>query len=137
MADDEQFQELDGRVVPAYALTRGRTRSLGLDLPLEAVVMASEAGLLRLSSLQAERRTIVELCAAPMSVAELAAHLRIPLGVAQVLVGDLASSGYLAVQRAPTSGDRPDAAISERLLDGVRNRPTWQGRGSNVARPGQ
>jgi len=120
---DEGFSELDGRVVPAYVLTRGRTRSLGEDLPLEAVVTASEAGLLRLPSLQAERRMIVELCAGPTSVAELAAHLRIPVGVARVLVGDLASSGYLAVHPPPnTGGERPDAAILQRLLDGLRAR---------------
>jgi Protein of unknown function (DUF742) len=120
---DKDFSELDGRVVPAYALTRGRTRSLGQDLPLEAVVTATEAGLLRLSSLQAERRMIVELCAGPTSVAEIAAHLRIPVGVARVLVGDLASSGYLAVHPPPNAGgERPDAAILQRLLDGLRAR---------------
>jgi hypothetical protein len=123
MGEDEEFAEVDGRVVPTYVLTRGRTRSLGQDLPLEAVVTASEAGMLRLSSLQAERRMIVELCTGPTSVAELAAHLRVPVGVARVLVGDLASSGYLAVHPPPnTGGERPDAATLQRLLDGLRAR---------------
>jgi hypothetical protein len=112
-----------GRVVPAYALTRGRTRSAGPDLPLEALLTATEYGLRRFSGLQAERRTIVELCAGPLSVAEIAAYLRIPLGVARVLVSDLASSGYLAVHLPQTADDeRPDAAILERLLDGLRAR---------------
>ncbi len=112
-----------GRVVPAYALTRGRTRSVGLDLPLEALVTTTEFGARRLSALQAERRMIVEFCAAPLSVAELAAHLQIPVGVARVLVGDLTSGGYLAVHLPHTAGDgRPDAAILERLLDGLRAR---------------
>jgi hypothetical protein len=106
-----------GRVVPAYALTRGRTRSTGTDLPLEALVTATEYGL------QAERRIIVESCAGPLSVAEISAHLRIPIGVARVLVSDLASGGYLAVHLPYGSGDdRPDAAILERLLDGLRAR---------------
>ncbi len=30
------------RVVPVYAFTRGRTRSAGRELPLEALVMATE-----------------------------------------------------------------------------------------------
>jgi len=112
-----------GRVVPAYALTRGRTRSAGPDLPLEALLTATEYGLRRFLGLQAERRTIVELCAGPMSVAEIAAYLRIPLGVARVLVSDLASSGYLAVHMPQgAADDRPDAAILERLLDGLRAR---------------
>jgi hypothetical protein len=112
-----------GRVVPAYALTRGRTRSVGPDLPLEALVTATESGEQRVSSLQAERRIIVELCAAPMSIAEIAAHLRLPVGVARVLVSDLASGRYLAVHLPQTTDDgRPDAAILERLLDGLRAR---------------
>jgi hypothetical protein len=112
-----------GRVVPAYALTRGRTRSVGRDLPLETLVTATDAGLHRPSALQAERRRIVELCAGPMSVAEIAAHLRIPVGVARVLVSDLASGGYLAVHLPRITGDeRPDAAILERLLEGLRAR---------------
>jgi hypothetical protein len=112
-----------GRVVPAYALTRGRTRSVGPDLPLEALVTTTEFGEARLSGLQAERRIIIELCAQPMSVAELAAHLRIPVGVARVLVSDLASGGHLAVHMPQHAGDgRPDAAILERLLEGLRAR---------------
>lgn len=112
-----------GRVVPAYALTRGRTRSVGPDLPLETLVTTTDAGLHRPSSLQAERRMIVELCAAPISVAEIAAHVRIPVGVARVLVSDLASGGYLAVHLPQSTGDdRPNAAILERLLDGLRAR---------------
>jgi Protein of unknown function (DUF742) len=112
-----------GRVVPAYALTRGRTRSVGPDLPLETLVTATEPGLNRPSALQAERRIIVELCAEPMSVTEIAAHLRIPVGVARVLVSDLASGGYLTVHLPQHTGDdRPGVDILERLLDGLRAR---------------
>ncbi|SRR6266550_1486491 len=123
MTEDQADQAFDGPVVPAYALTRGRTRSAGLDLPLEAIVAATESGPLRQSSLRAERRAIVESCTRPTSVAELAARLRIPVGVARVLVGDLAAGGYLAVHLPHTAGDgRPDTDILERLLDGLRAR---------------
>jgi Protein of unknown function (DUF742) len=115
-----------GRVVPAYALTRGRTRSTGPELPLETLVTTTEFGQRRFAGLQAERRMIVHLCSGPLSVAELAAHLRIPVGVARVLVSDLASGGYLSVHLPQTSGqgadERPDAAILERLLYGLRAR---------------
>jgi hypothetical protein len=113
-----------GRVVPTYALTHGRTRSVsGLDLPLETVVTATDLGRQRSSALRAERRTIVEFCAGPLSIAEVAARLDLPVGVARVLISDLASSGYLAVHLPPQSEDgRPDAAILARLLDGLRDR---------------
>jgi len=111
-----------GRVVPAYALTRGRTRSAGLDLPLEVIVTVTELGQELQPSMQVERRAILDLCARPTALVEVAAHLHVPVGVARVLLGDLASGGYLAVHMPPQVGDRPDAAILERLLEGLRER---------------
>jgi hypothetical protein len=112
-----------GRVVPAYALTRGRTQSVGGDLPLESLVTATEFGRQWVGSLQVERLEIVQRATVPISVAELAAHLHIPLGTARVLVGDLASSGHLTIHRPQrTVGSRPDRVILERLLDGLRSR---------------
>lgn len=116
-------QSYPGRVVPAYALTRGRTQSIGGDLPLETLVTATEFGLQWVASLQVERREIVERSGRPISVAELAAHLHVPLGTARVLVGDLASSGHLTIHRPRRTVDsRPDRVILERLLDGLRTR---------------
>jgi hypothetical protein len=112
-----------GRVVPAYALTRGRTQSIGGDLPLETLVTATEFGQQWVGSLQVERREIVERSTRPISIAELAAHLHVPLGTARVLVGDLASSGHLTIHRPHRTVDsRPDRVILERLLDGLRAR---------------
>jgi hypothetical protein len=113
----------EGRVVPAYALTRGRTRSAGPELPLEALATATDLGRQRMPSLQMERRAIVEMCTRPQSVAELAAYLQVPVGTARVLVSDLSATGYLAVHLPAATGDeRPDAATLERLLDGLRAR---------------
>jgi hypothetical protein len=111
------------RVVPVYAFTRGRTRPAGQDLPLEAVVTAtalSTSGV----PLQTESRAIVEMCSAPKSLAEIGAALRVPVGVARVLVGDLANTGYLDVHLPRiTAGDGgPGHAILGRLLDGLRSR---------------
>jgi Protein of unknown function (DUF742) len=111
-----------GRVVPTYALTRGRTRSIGTDVPLEALVSATENGTQGVHALQLERRAIVELCTEPLSVGELATRLQIPLGVARVLVSDLASGGYLAVHAPQGTAAGPDAHTLERLLDGPRAR---------------
>jgi hypothetical protein len=124
MTEDQTQEPVDGgRVVPAYALTRGRTRSLGRDLPLETLAVATDSGQARASSLQIERRAIVEMCARPQSVVEVAAQLKVPIGVARVLVSDLAAAGYLAVHLPQTTGDdRQDTAILEQLLEGLRAR---------------
>jgi hypothetical protein len=112
------------RVVPVYAFTGGRTRAAGQELPLEAVVTATGLTPAGGASLQMESRAIVELCARPKSLAEIGAALRVPVGVARVLVGDLANGGYLDVHLPRTAdGDGgPGHAILGRLLDGLRSR---------------
>jgi Protein of unknown function (DUF742) len=112
------------RVVPVYAFTAGRTRAAGQDLPLEAVATATGPSLASGGPLQMESRAIVEMCARPKSLAEIGAALRVPVGVARVLVGDLANGGYLEVHLPRTAdGDGgPGHAILGRLLDGLRSR---------------
>jgi Protein of unknown function (DUF742) len=114
----------DDRVVPVYAFTRGRTRAAGQDLPLEAVVTATGLSLAAGAALQMESRAIVEMCAHPKSLAEIGAALKVPVGVARVLVGDLANGGYLDVHLPRTAvGDGgPGHALLGRLLDGLRSR---------------
>lgn len=109
------------RFVPAYALTEGRTRSVGHDLPWETVVTTTPAGLAAHQRLQFEQARIVELCQRPLSVAEIAAVLRVPLGVARVLVSDLSTAGLLAmhVPQLDDSG-RPAVEVLERLLAGLK-----------------
>jgi hypothetical protein len=112
------------RVVPVYAFTRGRTRAVGQEFPLEAVVTATGLSLASGASLQMESRAIVEMCARPKSLAEIGAALQVPVGVARVLVGDLANGGYLEVHLPRTAdGDGgPGHVILGRLLDGLRSR---------------
>ena len=112
------------RVVPVYAFTGGRTRAAGQELPLEAVATATGLAPAAGASLQMESRAIVEMCARPKSLAEIGAALRVPVGVARVLVGDLANGGYLEVHLPRTAdGDGgPGHEILGRLLDGLRSR---------------
>jgi len=112
--------EPGGRVVPVYAVTGGRTRSAGADLPLETLVSATgrTAGL---GGCQPEYRAVVELAQTPVSVVEVGGGLGVPVGVARVLVGDLAAGGYLVVHAAPTltADGRPSPQLLQRLLEGL------------------
>jgi hypothetical protein len=113
-----------GRVVPVYALTRGRAHTEGPDMPLEAMVTVSGHGARLAGSLDFEYRTIIELGGhRPVSVIEIGTALGVPVGVARVLVSDLADAGYLVVHAPPpmTAGG-PSRALLERLLDGLRAR---------------
>ena len=55
------------------------------------------------------------------SVACKAEH-EVPLGVARVLVGDLAAGDYLVVHLPSHADGPPPAEILERLLEGLRGR---------------
>ena len=108
------------RVRP-YALTGGRTRS-SADLAIETIVRTNRRGLDPGSRLTLERKAIASRCLEPLSIAEISAHLHLPLGVARVLVGDMVAEGYLDCHSntAAESGARPDVRLLERVLDGLQ-----------------
>jgi Protein of unknown function (DUF742) len=106
--------------VRPYTWTRGRTKS-GLDLAIETLVSTSQRGRDQMGLLQVEHRAVAELCEQTRSVAEVAALLSIPLGVARVLLGDMAGLGVVTVhQTASSAGNKPDLALMERVLSGLR-----------------
>ena len=116
-------QPRDNRLrVRPYALTGGRVRS-STELALETIVRVTERGEESASELPTEKREILELCASPTSIAEVSAHLSLPLGVARVLVGDMVTEGHLDSHANPASdeeGSRPDLRLLERVLDGLQ-----------------
>jgi hypothetical protein len=119
-----EFRVGPGRLVRPYALTGGRTRPRA-DLAIEAQVTAAPISDAQLVSLNPEQRRIVSLCRNPLSVAELAAHAGLPLGVVRVLVGDLCEDGLVVTGSA--LGDDDDTSVSptdinllERVLHGLR-----------------
>ena len=71
--------------------------------------------------LQVEHRAVAERCEQTRNIAEVAALLKLPLGVARVLLGDMAGIGVVTVHRtASSTGNLPDLALMERVLSGLR-----------------
>ncbi len=106
--------------VRPYTWTRGRTKS-GFDLAIETLVSTSPRGRAQAATLQVEHRAVAELCEQTRSVAEVAALLSLPLGVARVVLGDMAGLGVVTVhQTASSAGSGPDLALMERVLSGLR-----------------
>jgi hypothetical protein len=86
--------------VRPFVITGGRTRANDTSLRMETLVHTPNPGLGgngRGSHLTFEHARIVELCHEPSSIAEVAAKVGVPLGVATVLVADLVEQGRLAV----------------------------------------
>jgi hypothetical protein len=118
---DEWSEPADSAsVVRPYTWTRGRTSPV-LDLAMETLVSTSEDGPETAVLSSEEHRAVAELCRAPRSVAEVAALLSLPLGVARVLLADMADIGLVVVHRdVNRSGDMPDMTLMERVLSGLR-----------------
>ena len=110
-----------GLRVRSYVLTGGRTRS-STDLPFETVVRVTDRGRVLAGGLTLERKDIVARCERPLSIAEISAHLHIPLGVARVIVGDMTDEGLLTASAPQHTGNgaRPDLSLLERVLDGLQ-----------------
>jgi hypothetical protein len=100
-------------LVRPYTLTAGRTDP-GVSLPLEAPVETLGSALAHRWQPNDVRGEIVKFCVGAPSVAEIAAQLSLPVGVARVLIGDLVSSGYLRVHA--TLGDRSTAEERRELI---------------------
>lgn len=117
--------DYEARTVRPYAVTGGRVRAANSDLPLEALVEVLP-GAADTRGLPPEKRAILQHAAHTfVSVAELSALLRLPLGVVRVLVTDLAEAQYIRVHTStPVSvhtGQSPALSLSvlESVLNGI------------------
>jgi len=106
-------------LVRPYAVTGGRTKP-SYQLQIEAMVSASHYEARDLSVLSPECQSILGYCRDWRSVAEISAVLRMPLGVARVLIGDMAMEGLVRVHQADHAQGRPDLNLLERVLSGLR-----------------
>lgn len=101
-----------------YLLASGRHQPIDQTLEVEAQVVTSSLESNAYYDLTFERRDIVMLCRETKSVAEIAAILRLHIGVARVLVADLAQLGYVTVRR-PSDQLSQDLHVIERVIRGL------------------
>jgi hypothetical protein len=111
--DDEDF------LVRPYTVTKGRTKPR-YHLGIEAMVAASHYGAGDLSALSPECQAILALCRDWRSVAEISAVLQLPLGVARILITDMASEGLVRIHQLHHDQGHPDVKLLERVLSGIR-----------------
>jgi hypothetical protein len=106
------------RVVRPYTLTGGRTAPK-VDLPVEATLRREGSGSEEPTDANLVR--ILEVCD-KRSVAEVSAHVHMPIGVVRVLLGDLVEQGHVRVQATLTANSSQDERreLIERTLRGLR-----------------
>lgn len=115
--DDELLLDDDaGPLIRPYTVTAGRTRPT-VDLDLLSLVVAAD----RLPpAMDPEHAKAFALCRTPTSVAEVAAHLRLPVMVTKIVLSDLVDRRAMTTQAAHSATDPTDRALLEKLLDGLQ-----------------
>lgn len=113
--------------VRPYTMMGGRTKPVScVELPVEALVEGLQAPDVTLTP---ERRRILELTATQyLSVMELSAHVKLPVGVVRMIVSDLAEAKKVRVHGLTPSMSTPgtsaapdDNAATLSILESVLN----------------
>ncbi|TDE54090.1 DUF742 domain-containing protein [Nonomuraea mesophila] len=116
--DDEVWLDDEaGPLIRPYTVNAGRTRpTVEMDL-LSLVVTTGKPS----PDVDPEHVKVIGLCQTPLSVVEVAAHLRLPVMVTKVLLADLVDCGAVVVWETSTSSSHvTDRVLLEKLLDGLQ-----------------
>ncbi|MBM0238843.1 DUF742 domain-containing protein [Micromonospora sp. ATA32] len=116
---DQWVDDHAGPVVRPYAVTRGRARPVG-TFDLISLVTATRADVTPEAGLGPEHMAIIGLCQRMQSVAEVAAHLDLPVGTVRVLLGDLVERSLVQVREPRTTAGLPDDSVFEAVINGLR-----------------
>lgn len=119
--DDDWTDWDSGPVSRPYTVTGGRTQPRGqwqFDL-VDTVARTPAAADATYSS--PERSRILELCRVPVTVAELASAVGLPLGVVRVVLDDLLHENLVAVTAAAPRGRVTDMGLLRQVLNGLRS----------------
>jgi hypothetical protein len=116
---DSWVDDEAGPLVRPYAMTRGRTTPANRDLDMITLVVAAKDEIDPLA-LDTDYVTILQMCHRPMSVAEIAAHMDVPIVVVKVLLSDLLERGEVVARTPARNVKVPDMNLLQAVLDGVR-----------------
>lgn len=113
-----------GPVVRPYALIGGRTDPAG-DMVLDLIAVIAAAGRVpgptELAKLIPEQRKLLSLCRTPVTVADTAADMGLPLGVVRVLLADLIQQGMITVLPRQATRQQASADLLKEVLNGLRS----------------
>ncbi|GAA3025831.1 DUF742 domain-containing protein [Kitasatospora albolonga] len=108
----------EGHPERLYVITRGRS---GADertvLDLVTLIVAKSRPQ---PAMQPEQAAILRLCGSPLSVAEVSAHLALPMSVVTVLLADLLAEGRVEARAPVPKAELPDRALIEAVMNGLQ-----------------
>jgi hypothetical protein len=104
--------------VRPYILTSGRAHPSRNTIRPETLLVV-DADARPPVTASREHRALLDMCRGVLSLAEAAAHLRLPVSLVVVIASDLVDSGHLSIRSAPRHS-LPSAELLEKVLDGLR-----------------
>jgi DNA-binding transcriptional ArsR family regulator len=119
LSDDPRRSRWFSPVVRPYALVRGRTKPTGDRLDVISMAYSLRVSVPDPTELEPEHLALLQRCAVPMSVAELASGLDLPLGVVRVLLADLRERELVRIDR-PAQERVTDIRLLREVADGLR-----------------
>jgi hypothetical protein len=119
LSDDQRRSRWFSPVVRPYALVRGRTKPAGDRLDVISMAYSLRVSVPDPTELEPEHLAMLQRCAVPMSVAELASGLDLPLGVVRVLLADLRERELVRIDR-PAQERVTDIRLLREVADGLR-----------------
>ncbi|WBB55614.1 DUF742 domain-containing protein [Verrucosispora sp. WMMD573] len=119
---DEEPVWLDdeaGPVVRPYAVTGGRAKPAN-SFNVVALILSTRSAPPSEVGIAPEQARIIHLCQRPLALAEVAAHLSLPLGTVRVLLDGLIAQGFVQVNDPRQAATLPDDSVFEALINGLR-----------------
>lgn len=116
--DDIVFEDEESQTLRPFLLTGGRTHANVDGIAFETLV--EKTSNVDKSPLRFESAKVIAMCDEPISVAEISAHLSIPLGTAMVLIGDLVADGNLIAHRTINAATDAGVSLVTRIIAGVK-----------------
>ncbi|MFJ6718749.1 MULTISPECIES: DUF742 domain-containing protein [unclassified Streptomyces] len=116
--------ELTSPLVPLFVITNGR--ALPPDHEYEHTTLvsaAAENGQVAARTLSPEAGQVLDLVADGfLSVAEVAGHTHLPLGIVRILLAQLEDDGLILTRTPIPRAERVDRELVSAVLEGLKNR---------------
>ncbi|MGW0883701.1 DUF742 domain-containing protein [Streptomyces sp. NPDC002671] len=121
MTGRDEWASESAELVRPYVITKGRDLPDEEQLSLITLVTAAPEERQLPTRLSPEEQRLLDICSAGyLTVAEIAGHTRLPLGVVKIVLASLAEGGYLITRPPVERAALTDKEILEEVLNGLR-----------------
>lgn len=122
MTTPDEPEEEAAPLVRPYVITNGRILIGDDSFSVITLVTAAKDTPLN-GLLDPEKRQLMELCSGGfLSIAEIAGHTQLPVGIVKILVRDLTAGGYLYTRAPIPAAKLPPRRLLEEVLNGLQAR---------------